>query len=371
MHEEVLHLKVGDWVDVRSKDEILATLDQNGQLDRLPFMPQMFTFCGKRFRVYKTAHKTCDTVNKTGGRTMTNAVHLEGLRCDGSAHGGCQASCLIFWKEAWLKRAEGTSSALGAPLSPARCTESDVQAGTQTRETRGSENPVYVCQVTQIPVATQRLPWWDVRQFWKDYTRGNVGLGRLFCGLTYATYNFFINLGIGIGPALQWLYDRFQSLRGGVPYPRKNGLLRDGQLTPSVQLNLQPGELVKVKSYNEILKTLTHDSKNRGLFFDAEMVPFCGGTYRVLKRVNRIINEQTGKMMHFKNECIILEDVFCQSRYSCARYFCPRSIYSYWREIWLERVYEPKQVDSSSGHDLETRRSLSPDLELSSRGQAR
>ena len=26
-------------------------------------MPQMFEYCGKRFKVYKRAHKTCDTVN--------------------------------------------------------------------------------------------------------------------------------------------------------------------------------------------------------------------------------------------------------------------------------------------------------------------
>jgi hypothetical protein len=33
---------------------------------------------------------------------MTDTVHLSDLRCDGSAHAGCQAGCLLFWKEAWL-----------------------------------------------------------------------------------------------------------------------------------------------------------------------------------------------------------------------------------------------------------------------------
>src|ERR1700677_168246 len=95
-------LSVGDWVEVRSKDEILRTLDSNAQLDGMPFMPEMFAFCGRRFQVYKRAHKTCDTVFPVRGRRVDRAVHLE-TRCDGSAHGGCQASCLIFWKEAWLK----------------------------------------------------------------------------------------------------------------------------------------------------------------------------------------------------------------------------------------------------------------------------
>src|SRR5271166_6099637 len=95
-------LKAGDWVEVRSKHEILSTLDSDGRLDGMPFMPEMFAFCNKRFQVYKRAHKTCDTVFPVRGRRVSEAVHLD-TRCDGSAHGGCQASCLIFWKDAWLR----------------------------------------------------------------------------------------------------------------------------------------------------------------------------------------------------------------------------------------------------------------------------
>src|SRR5690242_7226316 len=100
-----LNLHAGEWVEVRSKAEILQTLDEHAQLDGLPFMPQMFKYCGQRFRVYKRAHKTCDTVFPVRGRRMVDAVHLE-TRCDGEAYGGCQAGCLLFWKEAWLKRVD-------------------------------------------------------------------------------------------------------------------------------------------------------------------------------------------------------------------------------------------------------------------------
>jgi hypothetical protein len=72
--------------------------------------------------------------------------------------------------------------------------------------------------------------------------------------------------------------------------------------------------------------------------WDAEMVPYCGGTYRVLKRVSQIVDERTGKMQTMKNPCIILDNVVCQARFSGCRMFCPRSTYPYWREIWLERV---------------------------------
>src|SRR5215470_8466189 len=91
-------LNAGDWVEVCSKEEILRTLDEKGEIDGMPFMPEMFAFCGKRFPVYKRAHKTCDTVFPVRGRRVDESVHLE-TRCDGSAHGGCQASCILFWKD--------------------------------------------------------------------------------------------------------------------------------------------------------------------------------------------------------------------------------------------------------------------------------
>ena len=34
-----MRLRAGDWVEVRSKEEILRSLDSNGRLDNMPFMP--------------------------------------------------------------------------------------------------------------------------------------------------------------------------------------------------------------------------------------------------------------------------------------------------------------------------------------------
>jgi hypothetical protein len=75
------------------------------------------------------------------------------------------------------------------------------------------------------------------------------------------------------------------------------------------------------------------------MYFDAENVPFCGGEYEVLARVERLIDEKTGKMLTLKNDAIILKDVVCEARYAKCRHFCPRAIYPYWREIWLERSH--------------------------------
>jgi hypothetical protein len=348
-----LGLRAGDWVEVRSKQEILATLDKKGQLDSLPFMPQMFDFCGKRLKVVSAAHKTCDTINKTGGRRMHAAVHLEGVRCDGAAYDGCGAACLIFWKEAWLKRADGPSAAApqastgngAAAPAGAGCTVEDVVAGTRAPGPPDDKGPTYVCQVTQLLEATSPLPWWDARQYVEDYRSGNVGLRKMVDGLVYSVVAKVIKRSENrprVEAALISLYDRVQALRGGVPYPRKVGTIPEGQKTPVDPLNLMPGELVRVKTHQQILDTLDTNSKNRGLYYDAEHVPYCGGTYRVRSRVNRIVNEKTGKMLEMKTPSVILDGVYCQSRYSDRRMFCPRGICSYWRENWLERAEPAK-----------------------------
>ena len=76
-----------------------------------------------------------------------------------------------------------------------------------------------------------------------------------------------------------------------------------GQRTPTTTLNLQPGELVRVKSYKEILATLDQNNKNRGLYFDAEVVPFCGGIYRVLKRVTKDHPREDGQDDQLEELC--------------------------------------------------------------------
>ena len=175
-------------------------------------------------------------------------------------------------------------------------------------------------------------------------------------GGIYASYYRISVSRLRLGRVMRWFYDAFHPLWRGTLFPRHTGTIPIDNPTPAPTkpLNLQPGELVRVKPHSEILKTLNTASKNRGLYFDAEMVPFCGGTYSVLRRVNKIIDEKTGKMAKMKDESIILDGVFCQARYSHCRMFCPRAIYPYWREIWLERVSEvpaasPFEAQKASG----------------------
>jgi len=341
-------LKAGDWVEVKSKDAILRTLDADGALDGMPWMPEMFRFCGERFQVFKRAHKSCDytTPYPYGSRSLTHTVLLE-TRCDGSAHGGCQAGCTILWKEAWLNpvgdHADGASASGadsgGSGDHTAGCDEFRIWSGTRVDATQAV--PKYRCQMTELPKASKPLSWWDVRQYLEDVWSGNVSIGRLATGFVYSLYYHLSEAGIGVGPSMRWLYNKLASVRGGSVFPRTRGSLPEGSPTPSADLDLQPGELVRVKSHKEILQTVTTTNVNRGMYWDAELVPYCGGTYKVLKRVTRIISERTGRMLEMKTPCVVLDEVVCQARYSSCRMFCPRAMYPYWREIWLDRVEAP------------------------------
>ena len=158
-------LRVGDLVQVRSAEEIMATLDEHGELENLPFMPEMLKYCGQRLTVHKVAHKLCDTISGTGLHKMENAVHLTGSRCDGSSHGGCQTACQLYWKEAWLKPVEP-----GVP-SPSPHGRVDLPLlEMNTRKEPGPDRETrFSCQATELlRAAPTCLPARELGQFVTD-----------------------------------------------------------------------------------------------------------------------------------------------------------------------------------------------------------
>jgi hypothetical protein len=327
-----LGLRRGDLVEVRTAEEILATLDDSGSIDALPCMPELLEYAGQRFRVESRADKTCDTINYSGARRLHDTVHLEGIRCSGKAHGGCEAQCSVFWKEAWLKRVGEKASGAAAP--PAAAMTRERLAATTLRATQAGESGTrYRCQATDLLLASTPIRWWDLRQYWRDVWTGNVGLMPM---VRAALFRIFLKtLKIGGYRAQLWCYNRLQSWRGATPYPYEQGTL---DKTPQQTLDLAPGEYVRVKAQQEILKTVNARNRNRGLSFDPEMVRYCGQVHQVRARVGRIIDERSGKMVPIASDCIILEGAVCCAEYSDKRLFCPRRLYPYWREIWLERV---------------------------------
>ena len=315
-------LRRGDLVEVRSAGDILATLDDQGTLGAMPFMPEMIPHLGRRFTVSARADKICDTIGSTlRSRQMTDTVLLDDLRCDGGAHGGCQADCRIYWNEAWLKKVDTLAApAVAQDAADVAALRARIEPNVRASGEGEGDDVRWKCQVTQANEASMPLSITDPRPYFNELRSGNVGpltFARVMARVAY----------------MQPLH-HFKIL----PWPKGPHEKSPPRPEP---LNLQPGEWVRVKSQEEIEATLTTQGNNRGLHFDIEMVPFCGQVAQVRGRVTHIIEEHTGRMLRFRNDCIKLEGVVCSGERSTGRFFCPRKIYPYWREAWLERVDGP------------------------------
>jgi hypothetical protein len=97
-------LQPGDWVRVRSLNEIEASLNHWRQLKGCAFMPEMAPYCGTKQKVLKPMKRFVDErdlrVKKSKG-----IILLEGVTCQGTADfGRCDRSCFIFWREEWLEK---------------------------------------------------------------------------------------------------------------------------------------------------------------------------------------------------------------------------------------------------------------------------
>jgi hypothetical protein len=258
---------------------------------------------------------------------MSDAVHLTESRCDGSAHGGCDNACSLYWKEQWLKRVDPDDPASPTPdrgqrtLLPLLVLKSQKEPF-DDGETRWS------CQGTEMQrAAPQSLPLKQLSQYREDVRSGNARPQAVLSAFAIAVFNRYQNLSKRFLP-------RFLLIRGGLHWGFLQGGVSSGR-TPTEHLDLQPGELVRIKSREEIMATLDGNLLNRGMGFDAEMSRFCGRTARVKARATRCVDERSGRMLTMKNPCIILEDIVCEGAFTAN---CPRQYVCWWREIWLERV---------------------------------
>lgn len=328
-----MSLHAGDLVQVRSAQEILATLDQNGALDSLVFMPEMLDFCGSWMRVRRGAMQVCtDNARIPPGESrvrhflggdvfvLENAV-LENARCSGEAHGACQRGCTLFWKERWLRKITEVTADLEQPAPRTALPVID------DRLITASPNGEFYCQSSQLIQATRHLAFRTrLRNCMENVRAGNYTWTEM------------------LGMLATWIHSRVQrKLRG--TYPR--GAC---EKTPEGRLDLQPGEWVRVKSLAEIVATLDGNGKNRGLHFSHDMIRYCGKRLRVRTRAENLIGEGTGRMWHMRNT-VILEDAVCDAAIF-AFGGCPRDDYLYWREAWLRRIAAPKAFHSEANTEL-------------------
>jgi len=322
----------GDLVEVRSPAEILATLDDRGACRGLPFMTSMIQYCGRRFTVEQRADKLCDTIHQSGSRRLPEAVLLAGLRCDGSGYDGCQADCRPFWKNAWLRRAQAGPAPLPATDDRGREALYQRAAGNtrQLADVDGCKAGNYRCQATELFRATARVGTKDPRVYLRELLSGNVTPGR-FLRVMPRAFLDEVRYKLGRLPEAT-----------GKPVVRRTAPVPEPKAEAAPEgLGLQAGDWVQVKSIEEIVATLDDGGKNRGLWFDREMIPYCGKVFRVRQRIQRFIHEATGRMIEMKRDAVTLEGAVCSGERSLGRWLCPRAILPFWREAWLRRAAAP------------------------------
>jgi hypothetical protein len=106
---ETLDLQPGEWVQVKSPQEIGATITTSGFNRGMRYDMEMAKYSGERYRVQMRVDKLINEKNGKMGRMKSAAIQLENVYCRAectSARLGCPRAVNTYWREIWLKRCE-------------------------------------------------------------------------------------------------------------------------------------------------------------------------------------------------------------------------------------------------------------------------
>lgn len=95
------------------------------------------------------------------------------------------------------------------------------------------------------------------------------------------------------------------------------------------------GEIVYVRSKEEILKGLDTFNKRDGCLFMNQMWDFCGKEFKILKVVINLFDEYRFKMYKTHSPLYILYNVICNGVLEDFNQSCDRSCFLLWHEDWL------------------------------------
>jgi hypothetical protein len=121
---------------------------------------------------------------------------------------------------------------------------------------------------------------------------------------------------------------------------------------------LHSGDLVEIKTPEEILRTLDTNGTSDQLPFMPEMVEFCGKRFRVANLVVKTCSYTgTGTNMRaFSTDNIVtLDGLRCSG---VEHDGCPKACMIFWREAWLHKIEDaavPVRADSNGSTQLRTR----------------
>jgi hypothetical protein len=100
-------LQAGEWVRVRTHDEVAATLNDAGRNRGLSFNMEMAPFCGEVHRVERRVTRIVDEKNGRMLAMKNPCIMLEGGHCKARYHPDtllCRRKIPQYFREAWLER---------------------------------------------------------------------------------------------------------------------------------------------------------------------------------------------------------------------------------------------------------------------------
>jgi hypothetical protein len=105
------------------------------------------------------------------------------------------------------------------------------------------------------------------------------------------------------------------------------------------------GDLVEIRSLEEIRRTLDASETADGLPFQAEMAKFCGRRARVYRGVDKIYDYGRTKTLRRLNETVLLVGLRCDG---AAHDGCQAACYLMWKTAWLKPVRQPRPLARAS-----------------------
>jgi hypothetical protein len=107
---------------------------------------------------------------------------------------------------------------------------------------------------------------------------------------------------------------------------------------PKLRAQFNAGDMVRVKSRDDILKSLDSTNKLDGCLFMDQMWNYCGSTYKISRVVNSYFNEQLKRTFSPKAPLYILENLYCAGKIDHFPHQCDHGCLIFWHERWLEKI---------------------------------
>jgi hypothetical protein len=279
-------------VRVKNYNEIRQSLDKDDSLYGLQFTHEMKKYCGTTQRILTEVTRV-----KSDGRgyeknigILENVYMLDNVFCNGERHLNCTRQCKLLWHKNWL----------------------DFKNSSKTVEPLSNKSPLLIDDPTLCQAST------------------------IMNAATHFSNKFYHNLlnreyfsKVSVSGVIKDILNGVSYIITTYIWSRKGSLRR----TPSVSLGLKVGDRVRVRSFEEIKRTLDVYGRNRGLGFSAEMRKYCGQTLTVSYIMRNVISEYTGELKQASNT-VLLDGSICDGEYHSR---CQRQCPHMWREIWLER----------------------------------